>query len=127
MKTLVLLCTAILFSIGGYAQQSRNVNEISADSAKRSIENGKATIIDVRTPEEFKEGHISGATNIDYQDKDFESKISSLDKDKQYILYCRSGNRSGKALEIMKQKGFNASNLEGGIMKWEAEGLPLEK
>ena len=73
------------------------------------------SVIDVRTPEEFAAGHLTGALNIDVQGADFEGAVSSLDKAGTYIVYCRSGNRSGIAIETMKGLGF--SNLEnaGGL------------
>lgn len=63
-------------------------------------------VLDVRTAEEFEQGHVTGAQNIDFLKSDFESKIDTLDKAKSYKLYCRSGNRSGKAEKKMKEKGF---------------------
>lgn len=64
-------------------------------------------ILDVRTAEEFNDSHVIGALNIDVLDSNFQSKISKLDKTKTYKLYCRSGNRSGRAAQIMKSKGFS--------------------
>lgn len=74
-------------------------------------------VIDVRTKEEYDSGHIKNAINIDFYSDDFEKEISVLDKNKEYMIYCRSGGRSSEALEIMKEMGFkNVSELEGGIM-----------
>ena len=83
-------------------------------------------IIDVRTPEEFAEGHIENAINIDYYSDAFRDNINQLDKNKTYLIYCRSGNRSGKALDIMEELDFlEAYNILGGITAWQAEGLPV--
>ena len=72
------------------------------------------TLIDVRTSSEFSEKHHTNAINIDVQNDDFKKKISELDKNKSYQVYCRSGRRSGKAAEIMKSLGFkNVENLGG--------------
>lgn len=66
----------------------------------------KVTIIDIRTPEEFEEGHLEGAVNIDFYEDSFVSELDSLDKDDEVLIYCRSGNRSGQASEIMQELGF---------------------
>jgi hypothetical protein len=82
-----------------------------------------AVILDVRTEDEFAEGMIPGAINIDiYKGQGFIYSIEELDKSKNYYLYCRSGGRSGQACSIMSQLGFeNTYNLLGGIMNWEGE------
>jgi rhodanese-related sulfurtransferase len=82
-----------------------------------------AVILDVRTEDEFNEGFIANAINIDiHRGQDFVNEIEALDKGKNYYVYCRSGMRSAKACEIMNQLGFeNAYNLIGGITEWEGE------
>lgn len=86
-------------------------------------EDSNYVVIDVRTPAEIESGYISGTDIfLDYNSKNFENEIDKLDPSKNYILYCRSGNRSGKACEIMSKKGFtNLFNLSGGINKWNGE------
>jgi phage shock protein E len=68
--------------------------------------NSTATIIDVRTPTEFADGRVEGAVNLDVQSADFESSLASLDKNAEYIVYCRSGNRSAIAVQIMAEAGI---------------------
>ena len=82
-----------------------------------------AVILDVRTEDEFNEGFIANAINIDiHRGQDFVNEIENLDKSKNYYVYCRSGMRSAKACEIMNQLGFeNAYNLIGGITEWEGK------
>lgn len=82
-----------------------------------------AEILDVRTEEEFIEGYIPEATNIDiYKGQGFIDRINELDKSKNYYVYCRSGARSAQACALMEQQGFkNAYNLMGGITEWEGE------
>lgn len=76
-------------------------------------------IIDVRTPTEFDEGHIEKAINVDYKGANFIENISAFDKSKTLLIYCRSGNRSGKASIIMDSLGFTKIyDLEGGFMNW---------
>lgn len=80
-------------------------------------------LLDVRTPEELEEGYIPNATNIDfYLGQGFLDEIEKLDKNKNYYVYCRSGNRSAQACAILRSKGIeNTYNLEGGFMNWEGE------
>lgn len=77
------------------------------------------TLVDVRTPEEIAAGHIEGAIRIDYKADNFKEEIGKLDRDGEYLLYCRSGNRSGKTMKLMKGMGFQKMyNLEGGYLAW---------
>lgn len=75
----------------------------------------EAVVLDVRTPEEFGDSHLKGATNIDFRGKDFDAQVAKLDKSKSYKLYCRSGNRSGQAIEKMKKMGFERLENLGGL------------
>ncbi len=76
-----------------------------------------AVLLDVRTPGEFTAGHIAGAMNIDFDNASFASEIEKLDKSKTYYVYCRSGNRSGKAILLLKKAGIeNIVELKGGIV-----------
>ena len=86
-------------------------------------DDANAVILDVRTEDEFSEGVIPGAFNIDiYKGQGFIYALEELDKSKNYYVYCRSGGRSGQACSIMSQLGFeNTYNLLGGIMNWEGE------
>ena len=87
-----------------------------------------AVLVDVRTPDEFSEGVIKGAINIDYRDPSFEKKISSLDKDKPYFLYCLSGKRSGEAAKQMQSAGFKTIyTLADGYQGWTDKGLETAK
>lgn len=75
------------------------------------------TVIDVRTPEEFAEGHVDGAELIDFYEPTFAERIAELDRSREYLVYCRSGNRSGQAVELMEQLGFGQVwELEGGVL-----------
>lgn len=77
----------------------------SSDEGSGGVEAG-SVIIDVRTAEEFSEGHLDGATNLDLNSGQFQEAISGLDPDVNYVLYCRSGNRSGQAAALLKSAGF---------------------
>ncbi len=83
-------------------------------------------LIDVRTQDEFQDGHIEGAKNIDFRNPSFETEIAKLDKNTPYAIYCRSGNRSGQALNVLKELGFSdVIDLQGGIISWETNGNAL--
>ena len=81
-------------------------------------------VLDVRTKEECSVGMINGAINYDFMSSDFKTQLSQLDRNKTYLVYCRSGNRSGQACLIMQGLGFNELfNLEGGTMFWTGKLL----
>lgn len=84
-------------------------------------------LLDVRTVEEFAEGHLEGAMQYDYYETEsFKGMLEGLDKSKTYLIYCRSGSRSGNAMSMMQSMGFSSVyNLDGGILAWRAAGLPV--
>lgn len=85
-------------------------------------------ILDVRTPGEYAAGHIAGAVLIDYRSPTFEEELGGLSRDATYLVYCRSGNRSADAVEVMARRGFTRIyELAGGIQAWERAGLPVEE
>lgn len=86
----------------------------------------KTVILDVRTPEEVAEGHLAGAKNIDIQDELFQQNIEQLNKNKTYLLYCRSGKRTAVAGAKMKASGFKkVYMMDGGITSWKEKGKPV--
>lgn len=100
---------------------------VTPEQAKKLIEKG-AVVIDVRTPEEYKAGYIPGAINIDFYSDDFEAKLSKLDKNKEYLIYCRSGNRSGKTVIIMQRLGFSKLyDMPAAYAGWIGKGYPSTK
>lgn len=94
------------------------MQEISSQNAIYLIKNNPdLVIVDVRTSGEFKTGHIEGALNIDVSLPNFKEEIDQLDKNKKYLVYCRSGNRSKFAGRIMEGLGFKeVYDLDGGIV-----------
>jgi thioredoxin len=85
-------------------------------------------IVDVRTPEEYAEGHIQGAQNIDWKNAEFAINVGALDKSKPVLVYCQSGNRSKQAAEYLTNNGFTTVyELDGGISSWTEAGKPTEK
>ena len=92
---------------------------ISPEKFKELMEDTSSIVLDVRTPEEEVEGTIPGSVLININEPSFPAEIEKLDKSKTYLVYCRSGNRSGKACGYMSSKGFSSLyNLEGGIRAW---------
>lgn len=103
------------------------MDNILPEEAQKIIQSGKATVIDVRTPAEFADGHIPGARNIDIYDSNFEKEIHALRLDAIYVINCQSGGRSAKACTKMQELGLvGAMNLEGGFTAWKKAGLPVE-
>ena len=101
---------------------------VSANEFAQKSKEGDVVMLDVRTPGEFEQGYIKGARNIDFNNQaNFAKEIADLDKNKTYLVYCRSGNRSGQAQKMMQELGISTVNLSGGIGAWQSAGLPLEK
>ncbi|MFZ9016595.1 MAG: rhodanese-like domain-containing protein, partial [Ilumatobacteraceae bacterium] len=98
----------------------RSVPAWESDQVRRYLDERAPesfTLLDVRQPEEYAEGHVEGAELIDFYEPTFAERIAALDRDRDYIVYCRSGNRSGQALELMEQLGFGRVwELEGGVL-----------
>ena len=91
-------------------------------------DNPNFVILDVRTPEEFLGEYIENAINLDYYSDTFRNDLDKLDKNKTYLIYCRSGRRSENALNIMKELDFKeVYNMFGGINRWKSEVLPTTK
>ncbi len=102
--------------------------KVAYDIIKKNKGNKNFIIIDVRQPNEYNQGHIQNAILINYYSKNFKEQIAKLDRDKIYVIYCRSGSRSGRTLKLMKQLNFKTVyNIYGGIMNWERENLPIVK
>jgi phage shock protein E len=126
MRTLRLpvlaLTVAVLAVAGCSGASSASDQTVAAPAAVDQIEG--RTIIDVRTPEEFAEGHVEGATNLDLQSGQFEAALAQLPSDGSYFLYCRTGNRSGQAEQLMRDRGFDDVVNGGGFDDLRAAGVP---
>lgn len=130
-KTVIAVVILLVAGLALYMNSLTSVPEgyvdyqaVEAQSAL--ADNPDVRILDVRTPAEFKAGHIKGAENIDFRAKNFEERLSTLDKDARYFIYCRTGNRSGAVLGIMRRLGFsNVWHLKHGVVDWGKSGLPL--
>ncbi|MEM9514809.1 MAG: rhodanese-like domain-containing protein [Actinomycetota bacterium] len=83
-------------------------------------------VLDVRTPEEFAEGHLADAALLDFYRADFAEQVAELDRDVPYVVYCRSGNRSGRTAALMEDLGFtDVTDVDGGILAWSKAQLPV--
>ncbi|MCX6852227.1 MAG: rhodanese-like domain-containing protein [Verrucomicrobia bacterium] len=125
MKTLL---TALLLLLPTLMLAADPAKHVKADEAAKIIADGKVAVIDVRTPDEFKDGHIKGAKNIDIMATDFEAQLGKLDKTQPTLVHCQAGGRSTRALKVFEKLGFtNLIHLDEGFGGWEAAGKPVVK
>lgn len=117
MKKLLLLFACLFTGLFASAQNEKYKTVDAAQFAKFLSEKG-VQLVDVRTANEFKQGHLEGAVNIDVQAADFDKKSKTLKKDKVVAIYCRSGKRSKAAAEKLVAKGYKVVELKGGITAW---------
>jgi rhodanese-related sulfurtransferase len=129
LSTLLLTgaCSNAQNSNDGSAQAEGVINkDIDVAEFAEGAFGENVLLVDVRTDGEFASGHLEGATQINYSASNFEAKVKELDREKPVYVYCRSGNRSGRAARIMKGLGFKeVYNLEGGILAWQRKGKPV--
>lgn len=113
--------------LAGCSSDGATLETVAPDDAATIIaENPDAIILDIRTPEEFGDGIIDGAVNIDFYEPDFASNLDALDKDASYVVYCRSDNRSGQAMDTFADLGFQqVTEIDGGIVNWYDQGYPV--
>ena len=112
------------------AQQDQHITAVSPSEAAELIAKHQGdtnfVILDIRTPGEYQSGHLERAVMIDYYSKSFVNEIDRLDKEKSYLVYCRSGNRSGRSMDLLKKLEFKKIyHLATGINGWISAGLPL--
>jgi len=105
---------------------ARNVSIAEADKLLKTDKS--IVVLDVRTADEFKAGHIPGAKNVDFYKPDFKTKLGELDRGPTYLVHCKAGGRSAKTEATMKNLKFKSVlHLNEGFSKWEAAGKPVEK
>lgn len=111
------------------AQAQKPVTDnLTPQAFSTAADAAKYTLLDVRTPEEWKAGHLKDAVHIDWYADDFAARVSKLDKSKPVLVYCAAGGRSAEAQEAMRDLGFkHVVNLKGGYSAWTAAGLPVVK
>jgi phage shock protein E len=106
----------------------QQVQRVGPKVFSERIQKGSIVLLDVRTPGEYKKGHIRGARLLDIFSDDFEKELNKLDRKATYMVYCGIGGRSEECSEMMRKKGFvSVYDLDGGIKRWQAEGFPVEQ
>jgi rhodanese-related sulfurtransferase len=105
-----------------------DVRRVSVAQAADRVETvPDLVVLDVRTPEEFADGHLPGAVNIDFYDDDFDDRIAALDPDASYLVYCSQGGRSGSTGGTMRDLAFSdVTDMTDGFGAWRDAGLPVE-
>ena len=121
---LVILGLYMMYQKGWILTNFKSVGVKVAYDMMQSDE-GNLTILDVRTPQEYKEGHIANSQLVPLQA--LASNLSMVDKSKTILVYCRSGSRSVSASRILSDNGFSVVNMKGGLIVWEAENYPVQK
>ena len=122
---LIVIMMSAMQSFG--CSHSDNIVSVSAVEFEKAIKADSVQLLDVRTPQEYAEGHIAGAININVQSDDFRQRADmELSKDSTIFVYCRSGRRSMDAAETLTELGYKVVNLKGGIIEWNEEGLPVK-
>jgi rhodanese-related sulfurtransferase len=134
----ILLITLVFAAVGFTACQNNNeseqakpaataeIKQVSVAEAKPLVENTDVQFIDVRTVEEYKGGHATGAKNFPLDE--LENLTAKLDKEKPVYIICQTGRRSQKGAEILQKNGFtDITNIQGGTSAWRAAGFETEK
>ena len=127
---LALAIFGLLLSCKNETATSDAVTEVKlvpVEDVLNIVQMEEAQLIDVRTPEEYGEGHIANALNIDYFSDNFVENMEKLDKEKPVVLYCKSGNRSNKSAQKLKESGFSKIyDVDGGITEWKSKGFDVQ-
>ena len=110
--------------VHGYFDDRDDMEPFSRDELLERTRAGMVTVLDVRPPDEFAQGHLAGAVNIPLND--LETRLGDLDPDKEVVAYCRSAYcvLSFEAVAALRTQGFNARRLDEGLPEWKAAGLP---
>ena len=128
LAVIVLVSVVMAVALIGCSSVAQTVTAREAfDLVQDHERNPEFVIVDVRTPDDFADGHLANAINIDFNADSFRDNLNSLDKSNTYLIYCRSGNRSAQALTTMNDLGFSDVHDMGGIIDWTAEGFPIVK
>ena len=125
--TAIAAICLLSFNMTADATENGGVRHVNPAGAQKLIDQKpEIVILDIRTPEEFRQGHIAGAVNIDYFAPDFGDRVAGLDPDASYLVHCKSGGRSMNALPLFKNAGLkNVTHLDQGFDGWRALGLEI--
>lgn len=124
MKQILMLTmlTAMLFGCGSGKKADANLITVGVEEFAQIVTQDDVRLVDVRTPEEFAEGHLAGAENIDVKAAGFAERIKGIEG--TVAVYCRGGRRSLAAAEQLAAQGCRVYNLDGGILAWQKAGRP---
>lgn len=132
MKIIYVVILAIILSVSIVSgclssikpSEKAEYVDVSVQKGREMIDTGEVFLLDVRTQEEYNEGHIPGSTLIPVQE--LETRLNELPQNKKILVYCRSGNRSATASEILIRNGFTQIfNMKGGITEWKNAGYEV--
>ena len=113
MKNLILTAVILLINLGCSQMKGKHITEVSQNEFDNVV------LVDVRTPDEFNDGHLDNAMNIDWLGDSFSAEFEEIEKNQTIYLYCRSGKRSADATKFLDSLGYkNVVNLEGGYIAW---------
>ena len=128
--TIIAVSCAKIFSKGA-KQQSNAIAayaNVGVDEFQTLIADGSVQLLDVRTPDEFNDGHIAGAVLVDVNENGFlEKAMAVLNAERPVAVYCRSGRRSARAASLLANQGYRVTNLDGGVLAWQDHGKELVK
>ena len=124
----VLGIITMLCSLFGCSAPTEGFKSLSVEEYAKAIEDTTIVRLDVRTAEEYADGHIRKAINIDVLKSDFEQKaVATLPKDRIIAINCRSGKRSKNAARILVKNGYEVIELDSGFNGWTSKGMPVTK
>ena len=128
-KDMNRLLTCLLAVLGlNTACGQQNFENTDVQGFAELVRDSNVVVLDVRTADEFAEGHIERAVNIDYKKDDFMDRAkATLPTGKTIAIYCRSGRRSANAASMLAPEGYVLVNLKGGIIDWQNAGMPVVK
>ena len=127
VKPLILIATLLISACATTDTEGTAFKNIDVVTTQSTLNNEKVVLLDVRTPEEYAQGHIPGSQLMDFHGEHFTEDLKKLDPNATYVVYCASGNRSEKASRMMQAQDFKqVSNVLGGFQAWQSQQLPVE-
>lgn len=130
MRNIFYIISLILITVNFSCKETsaQQANLLEPQEMKAFLASNDVLLIDVRTPKEYKSGHIEKAINVDFKSPDFAEVITKLDTTQTLVIYCRSGRRSKMSASLFLDFGFDeVYDLKGGVLNWQKNGLNLVK
>lgn len=127
-QSVLLIVLIAAFSLQGFSQKQGRIQTVKTEKfQKKLLKKKQPQLIDVRTAKEFSEGHLPGASHYNVMDSTLQRNVADLNRKRPVFVYCKSGTRSMKAAEFLRNNGFRVINLDGGITAWRKSGLSEER